>query len=150
MKPIHTHYDNLKVARDAPPEVIRAAYKTLCKKFHPDHHQNKSAMTKTFQLISVAYNVLSDPVLRQQHDAWIAKTEAKLIEEVIPQKNYQQKNQRAHQVRRSGDRRQSGAVLLPDNIFTELLRWLPNSRDVTFWVSFIFIAGLLVLFFRAP
>ncbi len=38
MGKLHTHYDNLKVARDAPPEVIRAAYKTLCHKFHPDRH----------------------------------------------------------------------------------------------------------------
>lgn len=36
MKKIHTHYDNLKVARIAPPEVIRAAYRTLSQKYHPD------------------------------------------------------------------------------------------------------------------
>ncbi|MCE3242682.1 MAG: hypothetical protein K0Q83_3189, partial [Deltaproteobacteria bacterium] len=28
MPKVRTHYDNLKVARDAPPEVIRAAYKS--------------------------------------------------------------------------------------------------------------------------
>ena len=26
MKRLHTHYDNLKVARNAPPEVIRAVF----------------------------------------------------------------------------------------------------------------------------
>lgn len=26
MARVHTHYDNLKVARDAPPEVIRVAF----------------------------------------------------------------------------------------------------------------------------
>jgi hypothetical protein len=36
MAKIHTHYDNLKVSRHAPQEVIRAAYKALSQKYHPD------------------------------------------------------------------------------------------------------------------
>ena len=76
MSKVHTHYDNLKVARDAPPEVIRAAYKTLCHKFHPDRHGGSAKATQTFQLINTAYEVLSDPARRHQHDAWIAKMEA--------------------------------------------------------------------------
>ena len=77
MKQVHTHYDNLKVARDAPPEVIRAAYKTLSHKFHPDRHGGSARATQTFQLISAAYEVLSDQERRRQHDAWIARAEAK-------------------------------------------------------------------------
>ncbi len=76
MKRVHTHYDNLKVTRDAPPEVIRAAYKTLCHKFHPDRHGGSQRATQTFQLINNAYDVLSDPERRRQHDAWIARAEA--------------------------------------------------------------------------
>lgn len=76
MSKIHTHYDNLKVARDAPPEVIRAAYKTLCHKFHPDRHGGSAKATQTFQLINTAYEVLSDPEKRYQHDAWITKRES--------------------------------------------------------------------------
>jgi DnaJ-class molecular chaperone len=77
MPRIHTHYDNLKVARNAPPEVIRAAYKTLSQKFHPDRNPDKPNATRTFQLISLAYEVLSDPVKRRAHDDWIAAEEAK-------------------------------------------------------------------------
>jgi curved DNA-binding protein CbpA len=29
MKQIHTHYENLKVARNASPEAIKTAYKSL-------------------------------------------------------------------------------------------------------------------------
>ncbi len=148
MKTLHTHYDNLKVARDAPPDIIRAAYKTLCKKFHPDHHQNNPTMTKTFQLISVAYHVLSDPTLRQEHDAWIAKEEARLTKESAQVKPTQQKTIRSHQVRRSTDRRKTRAVYLRESRFTELGRWLPNSRDLVFWVSFVCIGFLLLSFFR--
>lgn len=76
MSKVHTHYDNLKVARDAPPEVIRAAYKTLCHKFHPDRHGGSAKATQAFQLVNSAYAVLSDPVRRLKHDEWIAKMEA--------------------------------------------------------------------------
>jgi DnaJ-class molecular chaperone len=36
MTNIRTHYDNLKVARNAPDSVIKAAYKALCQTYHPD------------------------------------------------------------------------------------------------------------------
>jgi DnaJ-class molecular chaperone len=77
MPQIHTHYDNLKVARNAPPEVIRAAYKTLSQKFHPDRNPDKQNATRTFQMISLAYEVLSDPAKRRAHDEWIIAEEAK-------------------------------------------------------------------------
>jgi DnaJ-class molecular chaperone len=78
MTRVHTHYDNLKVTRDAPPEVIRAAYRSLCHRFHPDRHGGSARATQTFQLINRAYEVLSDPQRRLQHDAWIALEEAGL------------------------------------------------------------------------
>lgn len=76
MAKIHTHYDNLKVARNAPPEVIRAAYKTLSQRYHPDRHPGDAAATRTFQIIHAAYEVLSDPVRRKEHDEWIERTES--------------------------------------------------------------------------
>ncbi|OGB20527.1 MAG: hypothetical protein A3I66_05600 [Burkholderiales bacterium RIFCSPLOWO2_02_FULL_57_36] len=78
MSKIHTHYDNLKVARNAPPEVIRAAYKTLSQKFHPDRNPEKPNATRNFQLINQAYEVLSNSTKRRAHDDWIAVEEAKL------------------------------------------------------------------------
>jgi DnaJ-class molecular chaperone len=76
MPRIHTHYDNLKVTRNAPPEVIRAAYKTLCQKFHPDRNPGNENAKKTFLLIRTAYETLSDPEKRRLHDAWIASAES--------------------------------------------------------------------------
>jgi DnaJ-class molecular chaperone len=76
MPRIHTHYDNLKVTRNAPPEVIRAAYKTLCQKFHPDRNPDNENAKKTFLLIRTAYETLSDPEKRRLHDAWIASAES--------------------------------------------------------------------------
>lgn len=68
---MHTHYDNLKVTRNAPPEVIRAAYKTLTQKYHPDRHPGNSDAERVMALINVSYQVLSDPVQRAEHDRWI-------------------------------------------------------------------------------
>ena len=76
MAQLHTHYDNLKVARNAPPEVIRAAYKTLSQKYHPDRNRNSADAIRIIQIINVAYEVLSDPVKRQEHDEWISRMEA--------------------------------------------------------------------------
>ena len=76
MPKVRTHYDNLKVARDAPPEVIRAAYKSLSQKYHPDRNSGDPNASKTMAIINAAYRVLSDPDLRKKHDAWILKVEA--------------------------------------------------------------------------
>lgn len=75
MARVHTHYDNLKVARDAPPEVIRAAYKTLSQKHHPDRNGNSKEAVRIIKLINSAYDVLSHPDRRQEHDQWIARVE---------------------------------------------------------------------------
>lgn len=91
MTRVHTHYDNLKVARDAPPEVIRAAYRSLCHKFHPDHNGGSVRATQTFQLINTAYEVLSDPQRRQQHDAWIAREEV-----IVSQRPWDGRERRRH------------------------------------------------------
>lgn len=76
MPRVHTHYDNLKVARDAPPEVIRAAYKTLSQKYHPDRNGNSPEAIRVIQIINSAYAILSNPEKRREHDEWIARAEA--------------------------------------------------------------------------
>lgn len=77
MSKIHSHYDNLKVARDAPPEVIRAAYRSLSHKYHPDRNSGNAEAGQVMAMINSAYDVLSDPAKRKEHDAWIAAAEAR-------------------------------------------------------------------------
>lgn len=72
---MHTHYDNLKVSRDAPPEVIRAAYKSLSQKYHPDRHADSEKANRIMRLLNAAYEVLSDPERRAEHDQWILAQE---------------------------------------------------------------------------
>lgn len=72
---MHTHYDNLKVSRDAPQEVIRAAYKSLSQKYHPDRHADGEEANRIMRLLNIAYDVLSDPARRAEHDQWITEQE---------------------------------------------------------------------------
>jgi curved DNA-binding protein CbpA len=71
MPPVHSHYENLRVARNAPPEVIRAAYKALSQRHHPDLNPNSVDAARIMSIINVAYDVLSDPAKRKLHDDWI-------------------------------------------------------------------------------
>jgi curved DNA-binding protein CbpA len=72
MTKLHTHYDNLKVSQDAPDFVIKAAYKVLAQRFHPDRDSSPAA-TRNMQVINDAYATLSDTAKRAAHDQWIAK-----------------------------------------------------------------------------
>ncbi|SFV10094.1 J domain-containing protein [Pseudoduganella namucuonensis] len=75
MGKIHSHYDNLKVARMAPQEVIRAAYKALSQKYHPDKNPGDEKAARIMAIINSAYGTLSDPQKRKEHDEWIAAEE---------------------------------------------------------------------------
>ena len=57
-------YDTLGVPNGASDEEIKRAYRKLAAKHHPDRGGN----TAKFQEIQSAYETLSDPVKRQQHD----------------------------------------------------------------------------------
>lgn len=72
----HSHYDNLKVARDATPAQIRAAYRQLTRQHHPDRNPGNADAQRVMSVINVAYDVLSDPARRQEHDLWLAQAEA--------------------------------------------------------------------------
>jgi len=70
---MRTHYQNLKVAEDAPPEVIKAAWRALSNQYHPDRNQDDPRAVQYSQIINDAYAVLSDPVRRRAHDLEIRK-----------------------------------------------------------------------------
>lgn len=76
MQAIRTHYDNLRIDRDASPETIQAAYKSLTEQCHPDKNGNSMESQWVMKILNEAYSVLSDPVARQKYDAWIQKEES--------------------------------------------------------------------------
>jgi hypothetical protein len=86
MRKLRTHYDTLKVAQDAPVEVIQAAYRTLARKYHPDRTGGAAESETMMKSINAAYSVLTDPAERAKHDAWIATQQRRGAEdEPIPE-----------------------------------------------------------------
>ena len=69
------YYGRLNVATDAPPEVIRAAYKALVQKYHPDRHQGSLRHELLVTALNKAQEVLLDPARRAAHDQWIRQGE---------------------------------------------------------------------------
>ena len=74
--PLRTHYDNLKVSRDAPEKVIKSAFKALSLLHHPDRSNDRFEANETFKIILKSYEILVNPESRREHDKWIAKQEA--------------------------------------------------------------------------
>lgn len=69
--PRNTLYDLLEVSPNASPEVIKAAYRQLALKYHPDKQPNARARQRAeerMKQINAAYDILSDPVRRAEYD----------------------------------------------------------------------------------
>lgn len=71
MAPQRTHYNTLKVAADAPFEVVRAAYRVLAQKYHPDRNPGDPAAAAEMARVNEGYRILSDAALRMRYDEWL-------------------------------------------------------------------------------
>lgn len=67
MKP-ESHYDALEVSRNASPEVIKAAYKSLMQRYHPDRNPEDAQAAERSIRVSQAYEILSDAGKRAAYD----------------------------------------------------------------------------------
>lgn len=139
MPKLRTHYDNLKVSRDAPIEVIQAAYRSLARKYHPDRNGGTPEGEAAMKAINAAYEVLSDPQKRAEHDRWIAAQSGR----VAPADP-------------GTDRRRAGAPSVPDQIasllfsfcfFTTAL-WLLRNPAARLVGIVMLVAGLFYLLRR--
>ena len=70
MEASKNYYATLGVARDAEAVVIRAAYKALSQRYHPDKYPppERAAAHQRMSEINEAFDVLSDPVRRVAYD----------------------------------------------------------------------------------
>ena len=66
------YYSILQINRNASPEIIEKAYKTLVKKYHPDLQQSEESKKEAEEVlknINEAYEVLSDKDKKQKYDS---------------------------------------------------------------------------------
>jgi len=62
------YYEVLGVPKDTDEKGIKAAYRKLARKFHPDVNPNKAEAERRFKEINEAYEVLSDADKRKKYD----------------------------------------------------------------------------------
>ncbi len=72
---METHYTILEVQDAATPEEIKEAYRLLLQVWHPDRFHHRPTLLKKAEeksgKINVAFETLSDPVLKQRYDDWL-------------------------------------------------------------------------------
>ncbi|THI83557.1 MAG: hypothetical protein CAF41_013660 [Nitrospira sp. CG24A] len=72
---METHYTILEIEDKATPEEIKDSYRVLLQVWHPDRfHHRPTLLAKAEEKsgkINVAFETLSDPVLKQQYDDWL-------------------------------------------------------------------------------
>ena len=68
MEKVKNYYKILGVSENASQDVIKKAYRSLAKKYHPDKHKGDSNAESKFKEISEAYAVLSNPKKRKEYD----------------------------------------------------------------------------------
>ena len=71
-----THYQILKVSEDAPDEVIRAAWRALSMRHHPDLNPSDAGAAELMQQLNEAYAVLGDKARRHAYDIRLAVVRA--------------------------------------------------------------------------
>lgn len=89
-----THYEQLKVARDASPEQIKKAYRKLAQQLHPDRNPAPDASDRMC-IINASHDVLADAAKRAAYDAQLAYEEQRARDAYLRSRQLQTAGARA-------------------------------------------------------
>ncbi|GJJ00840.1 MULTISPECIES: DnaJ domain-containing protein [unclassified Duganella] len=64
---MENYYNTLGIAPNATDDEIKKIYRSLAMRFHPDRNQAPGAEAR-FKAITKAYEILSDPVKREEYN----------------------------------------------------------------------------------
>ena len=68
MQQIHDYYTILEVTKNATAEEIKASFRKLARKYHPDVNPGNKTSEEKFKSINEAYNILSDETKRADYN----------------------------------------------------------------------------------
>ena len=69
------YYTVLGISRDADAAAVKAAFRRLSKKYHPDSHSGDGRWEEEFKAVNEAYGVLEDEGRRREYDLRLAAWE---------------------------------------------------------------------------
>lgn len=86
MRRVHgkSYYTILGVAPTASLDEIKAAFRDLARRYHPDRCPEDEAATAEFKRASEAYEILSDPAKRRRYEQLETRRRAKETEDTTP------------------------------------------------------------------
>ena len=126
-----TYYEILEVSPNASQAVIRAAYKSLMQRSHPDKNSGDLQMEQQTILIGQAFDVLSDPEKRKAYDFEL-----------------KQNGSRKSPVTEKSPRAEGGAMTTQQNNqpnASQVFRQVPLDKNFPFSSVMLWVVGLLVL-----
>lgn len=141
-----TYYDILGVPRSSRTNEIKASYRTLVNRWHPDKNLANPHATRIFIAIRAAYSVLSDPQKRGAYDETLGPTSPTRgpKEENFPsdaqqsgtqQKQPQQEKEPTHQ--KTGQPVGDGKDIWLQMVATFTLTVLLFGGSLALWIRFV-------------
>jgi tetratricopeptide (TPR) repeat protein len=86
-------YEVLGIDKSASQAQIKAAYKRMAMRYHPDHNPENKQAEETFKLVNEAYHTLSDPEKKLRYDSrfyWVTETPDEAYWQEIKRKRFEQ------------------------------------------------------------
>ena len=117
-------YNILGVERDARDAQVKAAYRKLAKKYHPDAHPGDKECEARFREITEAYTILSDPVKRKKYDEELSRGQ---------KEDFQSRGRKNTKQRTGADAGTDTVNVDFQNIsrnFEQFFGFNPNTKDV--------------------
>ncbi len=135
------YYRILGVSRTAKPPEIKAAYRRLALRYHPDLHPDNPRAEEILKIINQAYDVLSDAQQRRQYDVQIAARPATPSYPARPATPTQPRNTRVY----------SSFATRPTPRFSDQTSNLHLKNVFLMWgLGLLIVLGFAAMFYREP
>lgn len=76
-------YEFFEINPDASQEALKAAYRKMCFKYHPDKNpETREKAERTFKVIQEIWSILSNPSSREEYDFVLGLKKTRMVDEV--------------------------------------------------------------------